>query len=169
MPSTLSDIRPLQPALSIRDERRNELELLIVPQRKSVQVPTANAVQRLEIEDPQICETLQYVPGEISIVGKQPGETRVALWVTGQSAPRVFCVRVNGEMKDPSRGQKDDVALNRLIAELYPRSQIKLISGDDKLIVQGQAKDRQEAIQILSFIRSVRLIPVVDHVQIRNR
>jgi Flp pilus assembly secretin CpaC len=142
--------------------------VLQVATRKTLQVRTEQSVRRLEIEDPRICETLQFAPGEVSIVGKLPGETRLAVWTAGTSDPEIWCVRVGAETSGTAERQSD-ATLRRLVSEMFPQSRIKLISHDDKLIVEGFAKDRQEAVQILSFVRGVRLIPVVDRVTVRGK
>jgi hypothetical protein len=142
-------------------------ELLNVAQRKSVQLRIPSAIRRLEVEDPNICEPLQSAPGEVAIVGKQQGETRLAVWVAGETEPNYWCVRVSGEAEPLSA--RDDAALRRMVAELYPQSRVRLVMTDEKIYVQGQAKDRQEAIQILSFVGNIRLIPIVDQLIVSSR
>ncbi|HNL39635.1 MAG TPA: hypothetical protein PKH43_10885, partial [Saprospiraceae bacterium] len=44
--------------------------------------------------------------------------------------------------------------LEALISELCPDSLVRLVPMADKLIVKGQAKDAEEAAQILSLLRN---------------
>jgi Flp pilus assembly secretin CpaC len=142
-------------------------QLLHVPQRGSVQLRAPSAIRRLEVENPRICEPLQSAPGEIAIVGKQQGETRLAVWMVGEAEPNYWCVRVSGDAEQMSA--RDDAALRRMVTELYPQSRVRLVMEDDRIYVQGQAKDRQEAIQILSFVGSIRLVPIVDQLIVSRR
>jgi hypothetical protein len=80
----------------------------------------------------------------------------------------MWSIRV-GSDNSGKRGVQGDAALSRLVTELYPQCRLKLSIADDKLIVEGQARDRQEAVQILSLIRSVRPIPVVDRLTVKGR
>ena len=68
-----------------------------------------------------------------------------------------------------SRGRKGDdrSPLQIVIARAYPHSDIQIVSQDKTLVVSGVARSENEALDILSAIRSLRLIPVVDQIKVR--
>ncbi|MDP6723143.1 MAG: hypothetical protein QGF59_31055, partial [Pirellulaceae bacterium] len=69
-----------------------------------------------------------------------------------------------------SRGRKGDhrSPLQIVIARAYPHSDIQIVSQDKTLVVSGVACSENEALDILSDIRSLRLIPVVDRIKVRR-
>ncbi|MGE0756279.1 MAG: pilus assembly protein N-terminal domain-containing protein [Pirellulaceae bacterium] len=160
---------PIAEFISNASPARSQLPgVLVVPHRQTMPLRLKSRVTRMEIQNPEICETLQYASTEVSLIGKRKGETRLAVWTADSSEPQLWSVRVDGDPQSASR-QQDDAALNRLIRELYPRSRITLASAGQEVVVQGVATDRQQALEILSLIRSVRLVPVVDRVQVLGR
>lgn len=136
--------------------------------RQASSIRAESRVRRCEVENSAVCEALHFESTEISVVGKAPGETRIAVWLDEQPEPLVWSVKVDAQKK-PSAVGSDNRALTELLADMYPQSRVRLVSAEGELVVEGKAKNRKEAIQILSFIRSVRLIPVVDRLTLQGR
>ena len=85
------------------------------------------------------------------------------MWLAGEATPKIFRITVGRA----AGIAEEDEKLRQLLAELFPDSDVMLTDRQGKLVVDGLAKDQQEAVEILSVIRSVRLIPVVDQLQTR--
>jgi Flp pilus assembly secretin CpaC len=101
----------------------------------------------------------------LALVGKQEGQTDMMIWLEGEPAAKQYRVVVGrGDAIQPNQDK-----LERLLAEMFPQSHVTLSQRDDRVQVNGTAKSRQEAIQILSVVRSVKLIPVVDNLQLQRR
>jgi hypothetical protein len=76
--------------------------------------------------------------------------------------------RVPAGRASRSRKGDDGSALQMMIARAYPHSDIKVVSQYKSLVVSGVARSENEALDILSAIRSLRLIPVVDQIKVRR-
>jgi Flp pilus assembly secretin CpaC len=58
--------------------------------------------------------------------------------------------------------------LRDTLRDLYPDSDITLTPASGKLIVQGTVASDDEAIQILSLVRRMQLIPIVDRLVVKR-
>jgi hypothetical protein len=79
----------------------------------------------------------------------------------------VYTVRV-GTLKKPPSELADDQPLQTLIAEMFPESDVLLTPQDHKLVVTGTSRSDAEAIRLISFVRSLRLVPVVDQIKVQR-
>lgn len=94
---------------------------------------------------------------EVSIVGLQPGNTVLTIWVQDPAAPqgrRVLSYRVRVYEDPQYRESLND--LEARIRELFPNSRVQLSLVRDRLVVRGQAKDAIEAGQILTVLAQTR-------------
>ncbi len=64
-------------------EVTDQLEVLSIVQRCGKVLRTTRKVARTEVADPSVCAVVQFTPGELSIVGKQAGQTQVTFWFEG--------------------------------------------------------------------------------------
>ena len=111
-------------------------------------------VYRAAVVDPRVCDIVQYTAKEVAIIGKGHGSTHVTFWFDGNTGPMTYLVRVS-----PNQSVREDVeneyhVLERILAEHFPDSKVKLHPVADKLFVKGEARDSAEAAQILAIIRS---------------
>ena len=128
----------------------DELEVI---HNRSQLVIARNRVVKTAIADPSVIEYVQFSDREFGVVGLQIGSTTLALWFEGVEDPVIYLVKV---IRDPSlEDQKriDYGKLERKIATLFPDSKVYLIPLSHKVIVKGQARDSEEAAQILSIVR----------------
>jgi pilus assembly protein CpaC len=93
------------------------------------------------------------------VLGKQPGTTVIALFFADPAAPDKFrvlnyLVRVVPDPEAKNRLERVYKALEDEINHAFPDSVVKLCLVGDKLIVSGQAKDINDATQIIRIVRS---------------
>jgi hypothetical protein len=155
-----------------RQPRQSWDRELRVNVRASVVLQAGVGQRRVRVDDPRICDVVQFGRQELAVVGKQPGSTLVHLESEGQeeaTRPVTFLVRVGPDPKEQQDNQDEYARLNKLLGELFPQSQVEVAPQEDRLIVTGRAKDRQEAIEILTLVREMRLIPVINRLVVDER
>jgi pilus assembly protein CpaC len=149
-PETRAKVKDL-----IADIIEPELILEIDP-RKSKLIRTKEPVSRFSVTHPNRVEVVQFSPTEFELIGGDTGETTLTLWFGDQPANenRVlrYLVRVNQDTTTDDLAEVEYGKLQDKINELFPNSMIQLIPVADKLIVRGQARDSEEASQIMSIL-----------------
>ncbi len=135
---------------------RTDLEMTIDPTRSQL-IRTKVPISRMSITNPDILDVTQFAPNEIELMGLKSGETSLTLWFGAPDAPNSevlrYLVRVLPDRGPEDRAEQEFGQLQRRINEMFPNSHVQLIPIADKLIVRGQARDSQEASQIISVIR----------------
>ena len=129
-------------------------EELTVVYRRSKLLRTDVDVYRTAVVDPTVCDVIQYTPREISVIGLGQGATHVTFWFDDDSyRPVTYLVRVVPDPEVQERREEQYALLEEHLGELFPESKVQLLVMADKLIVRGQARDAEEAAQILAVIR----------------
>lgn len=133
---------------------QQEIEL-DVPYRRSKILRMKQPIFRAAIADPTIIEIVAFGTREIEIIGKATGSTTVTFWLGDEDAPKhlsmVVTVAKDDSVEDRRRLEYGELQV--MINEMFPNSRVQLIPIADKLIVRGQARDEQEAAQIMSLLR----------------
>lgn len=132
-----------------------ELVLHLDPTRSKV-VRTKLPVHRIAITDPQVLEVNQFSPTEFEFIGMRSGETTLSLWFMDPQGNELllrYVVRVGVNREEEERAALEYGVLQHRMNELFPNSQIQLIPVLNKLIVRGQARDAEEAAQIMAVLR----------------
>jgi len=123
---------------------------------RSKLIRTRQPVSRVSIVNPEIVELVQYGPTEFELIGLQTGTTTVTLWFGGPQ-PNAdilrYQVTVVRDRDDVTERELQYGDLQDMINELFPNSMVYLVPVADKLIVKGQARDSEEATQIMAVIR----------------
>ncbi len=130
----------------------NSQKLEVIHHRSQL-VLTKDAVVRMAWSDPTIIDIVQFSEKEFSILGTRMGTTDLWLWFKDNPEPLMYTLTV---VRDPSlddRRRIDYGRIERKIALLYPNSKVYLIPLSYKIIVRGQAKDAEEASNIMNVIR----------------
>lgn len=127
---------------------------ITVTVRRSVLMRTDYDIYRTAVVDPDICDLVQFTPREVSIIGREVGSTTVTFWFKTGYQPLTYVVNVEPDLEARRVLEDEYEVLARILTELFPDSKVELLPVADKLIVRGQAKDAQEAAQILQIIRS---------------
>jgi len=132
-----------------------ELIFQLEPTRSKL-VRTRMPVSRIAITDPMVVEVIQYGPNEFEFIGRKSGETTLTLWFgqpLGQQSVLRYLVKVGPDETEQLQAEIEYGDLQTRINEMFPNSQVQLIPVIDKLIVRGQARDAEEAAQIMAIIR----------------
>ena len=91
-------------------------------------------------------EVTQFSPTEFELIPGIPGHTSLTFWFVspdGQTPVLRYLVRVGEDDEVPDRLDTEYAQLQDQINELFPNSLIQLIPIADKVIIRGQARDRQ--------------------------
>lgn len=142
--------KPLPPEIAKMPDIQEDLE--VIEHRSQLVVARAN-LTRTAIADPSIIEVVQYSPNEIAIIGLERGSTTLTLWFENSPEPLIYLVNT---IRDPSLDDQrriDYGKLERKLAVLFPNSKVFLIPLSGKIVVKGQARDAEEAAQILQIVR----------------
>jgi pilus assembly protein CpaC len=151
---------PLAPAVSPLPagspfEAVSESGTVTVRVRRSLLMRTKVDIYRTAVVDETICDIVQFTPREISLIGRGQGTTHVTFWFDDPATPPItYLVKVE---PDPTiiKGIEDKFQmLEDLVNEQFPDSKIQLVVLADKLLLKGQAKDSEEAAQILTIVRT---------------
>ncbi len=133
-----------------------EVVLRINPLRSKL-IRTKRPVSRFSITRPSIAEVVQFSPTEFEIIGLEEGQTSLTLWFGGADDQRSvlrYMIKVSRDRAVDDRRRLEYAELQDMINEMFPNSAIQLIPMADKLIVRGQARDSEEATQIMSVLRA---------------
>lgn len=132
-----------------------ELIFHVNPTRSKI-VRTKLPITRVAITDASVLEVNQFSPTEFEFIGRRSGETTLTLWYVdagGAAGMLRYLVRVAPDDAEQARAEMEYARLQNRINEMFPNSQVQLIPLADKLIVRGQARDAEEAAQILAVLR----------------
>jgi pilus assembly protein CpaC len=136
-------------------EAVSESGTVTVRVRRSLLMRTKVDIYRTAVVDESVCDIVQFTPREISLIGRGQGTTHVTFWFDDPAtAPITYLVKVE---PDPTiiKGIEDKFQmLEDLVNEQFPDSKIQLVVLADKLLLKGQAKDSEEAAQILTIVRT---------------
>lgn len=127
---------------------------LDVTLRRSKLLRTKVDIYRTAVADERVCDVVQYTPREVSIIGNALGATHVTFWFEDESRrPVTYLVKVVPDPEVSQRRERQYQIFEDIINELFPDSKVHLVPVADKLLVKGEAKDAEEATQILAIIR----------------
>ena len=122
-----------------------------VDPRYSKLIRTKKPVSRFSITNPDVLEVVQFSPMEFELIGLRMGNTTLTLWFGDQEVLR-YIVKVSRDTDIEDRRQSEYRDLQAMVNEMFPNSSIELIAVADKVIVRGQARDAEEAAQILTLL-----------------
>ncbi len=128
---------------------------LEVTQRRAKILRMKKPIFRTAIADPSIVEVVPFGLKEIEFIGRSTGSTTVTVWTGTEENPQLLTVLITVTKDDAVDQQRrmEYGELQGMINELFPNSRVQLIPIADKVILRGQARDEQEATQILSIVR----------------
>jgi len=123
--------------------------------RRSKLLRTKVDIYRTAVVDDSVCDIVQFTPREVSIIGKSQGSTHITFWFDDPALqPITYLIQVVPDVSEVAKQENTYKMLQDVINEMFPDSKIQLLVVADKLIVRGQAKDSEEAAQIIALIRS---------------
>jgi len=122
--------------------------------RRSLLLRTKVDVYRTAIVDEAVCDIVQFTPREVSIIGRSLGQTHVTFWFDDPATPPLtYLVKVEPDATVVKQIEDKYKLLQDVVNEMFPDSKVYLFVVADKLLVKGQAKDSEEAAQIMNIIR----------------
>lgn len=162
IPRSDAAIRPLTPAAAernrtfVNDIIATDADLTLVEGRPII-LRLRQAPFRMQIADPSIADYQLISEQEISLRGVKVGTTVLNLWFSdpaqaGEQQILSYLIRV---FPDPEEGERLDVMYTALEAEInrnFPNSSVRLSRVANQVIVRGQAKDVEDASQIIRVI-----------------
>jgi pilus assembly protein CpaC len=123
--------------------------------RRSILLRTKVDIYRTAIVDEAVCDIVQFTPREVSIIGRAVGQTHVTFWFDDPAmAPLTYVVEVKPDAEQVKADESKYQLLENVINEMFPDSKVHLVIVADKLLVKGQAKDSEEAAQIMTIVRA---------------
>jgi pilus assembly protein CpaC len=123
--------------------------------RRSLLMRTKVDIYRTAVVDEGICDIVQFTPREISLIGRAQGTTHITFWFDDPATPPLtYLVKVEPDPTIIKNIEDKFQMLEDLVNEQFPDSKIKLVVLADKLLLKGQAKDSEEAAQILTIVRT---------------
>lgn len=145
--------RPLHPLIVKMPQAEEEMEVI---HHRSQLVITRSRITRWAVADTSVIDVLQYSPTEISIIGQQMGATHLTLWFEGEQTtdPVIYRVEVIRDPNWENQQREDYGKLERQLQVLFPNSQVYLVPLSFRVIVKGQARDQEEAAQIMNVVRA---------------
>jgi pilus assembly protein CpaC len=123
--------------------------------RRSMLLRTKVDVYRTATVDEAVVELVQFTPREISLIGRSQGQTHITFWFNDPAQPPVtYLVEVSPDAQAIKVEEEKYKLLENVINEMFPDSKVYLVLVADKLLVKGQARDSEEAAQIMTIIRA---------------
>ena len=123
----------------------------------------------IAVQDENVCKAF-HNERTISLVGNQSGTTLVQFWTTEPgSLPQVVRVNVSQPWGRAQSRRSDANDIKQVIAQGFPRSDVKILSKDDGTFeVQGTTDSEESARRILELVRKLYLVPVKDRLTVSN-
>lgn len=138
----------------IQEVLEPELIFRVEPTRSKI-LKTKLPMTRVAITSPDIVEINEFSTTEVEVIGLKAGETTMTIWFAapdGTSTVLRYLVKVGANSEEQRRAEIEYGKLEARLNELFPNSIVQLIPVADKLIVRGQARDSQEAAQIIAVL-----------------
>ncbi|MBI1246478.1 hypothetical protein GC197_01380 [bacterium] len=138
----------------IQDVLEPELIFRVEPSRSKI-LQTKLPMTRVAITSPEVVEINEFSTTEVEVIGLKAGETTMTIWFAapdGTTKVLRYLVKVASNNEEHMRAEIEYGKLEARINKMFPNSIIQLIPIADKLIVRGQARDAQEAAQILAVV-----------------
>ncbi len=153
-------------ATSLQPSKMKQGEPLRVGMQNATLLHTETGVAQVSVENPLVCQLLQTGEKSYSLIGLQPGNTRVALISTlanGEQSVEIREVSVAGpRAAAPSALDGLAQGIVTSLEQLYPQYAIDIDVVDRSLLVQGEVTSEAEAKRIIAFVRKASLTPVID-------
>jgi len=162
LPPPSAELRAQERAL-ISEVLEPQLALDLQPNRSKL-LRFRRPIVRISIVDEKTVQVTQFGPDEIEIIGLEPGETSLTFWFkdgpqAGSNDVLRYLVRVSANTATDERRRLEYSELEKMLNELFPNSSIELVVVADKVVIRGQARDAEEAAQIMSIVRSRAAAP----------
>lgn len=127
-----------------------------IRQHHSQLIVAERNIARIAITAPEVANFVQYSTREVGLVGLTPGSTDLTIWFEDDPRPIIYEVRVESAVQRSKQPVAVSVPLHvevqEQLAEVFPRSRVRLVPVGEQIVVQGQAWDAAEADLILQIV-----------------
>lgn len=124
-------------AITVDTRQHKTLEVAV---GSSVTIRSTRAISRISIAEPKIADFLMISPREIYLTGKSPGTSNLTIW-EGNKITEMYDLHVG----------YDITKLKQKLNQILPEEQeLRIISGDDSIILAGRVSSAANLAQILS-------------------
>jgi pilus assembly protein CpaC len=125
-------------ALMVDKSAHKTLELTV---GSSVNIRSSRAIKRISIADPAIADFLMISPSEIYLTGKGAGKSTLTIW-EGNKVTEIYDLHVGFDI----------TRLKQQLNQILPEEQeLRIISGDDSIILAGRVSSAGNLAQVLSI------------------
>lgn len=129
---------------------------LEMEESRSKLIRTRSGVSRTSITVPTVIEVTQFDPFNLEIIALKEGSTDLTLWFGENDNSRSilrYRIQVSKATDARKRKQNEYKELEQMLNEFFPNSSVELVLVADSLVVRGQARDAEDAANILALIR----------------
>jgi pilus assembly protein CpaC len=107
----------------------------------SITIRSSRAISRISIAEPKIADFVMISPSQIYLTGKTPGSSNLTIW-EGNKVTEIYDLHVGFDIT------KLKQQLNQILPE---EKELRIISGDDSIILTGRVSSAGNLAQILSI------------------
>lgn len=176
------------PVTTSKADEPADVQKVFVPYRSGQAIRLSSTIKRVRVDDPTVCQAIRLGATELTIIGNRVGSTKARILVVNPQTNQEEEIQLAIEVDSPFRpwstlsekvrkevpeiqSRVDELPtikpglgeLTTAIANLHPGANVQLQTNPGgELVVRGTVQDEDQARQILSLVRKVCLIPVVD-------
>jgi len=158
---------PLVITLGSTQMEADRAEKMQVESQAMRALQTKGSISKIHIVDGSVCRVVAN-GNRLFVVGDQPGETLVEVSTDNGAKPTYVKVCV---VKPWQQASKSSVAVDQLasiVSHLVPDADVEVQpQADGSLLVKGMVESKEQAKKIVSSIRKMVLVPVIDALEIR--
>ncbi len=160
-----------RPALPFYQDAKAGAKLTVATE-DSLAIATKSPVLEFSVEHTDVCQVLRTSDKSVLLLGLKQGSTRIAVVTqdaAGDRSTQIHEVTVGAEETQHAELDQWAVNMSQALTRLYPNSHIEVVALGERLVVQGVAASESDANKILSLVRKVSLIPVVDQLRAKGK
>jgi pilus assembly protein CpaC len=128
----------LYAAITVDTRQHKTMELSV---GSSITIRSNRAITRISIAEPKIADFVMISPREVYLTGKSPGTSNLTIW-EGNKVTEIYDLHVGFDI----------TRLKQQLNQILPEEQeLRVISGDDSLILAGRVSSAGNLAQVLSI------------------
>lgn len=134
----------------------------------------ATKITKIRVANRSVCEAVVSGSNKLQLIAIGLGKTEIDAWAQLEfpgsgEIKRQYRIKVIGlsERFQSDFGNTLEV-LERSIRKVYPECDVHLQVDMDSIVVQGQCDTEQSSSRIIAMVRKVLLVPVRDHLRMKD-
>mgnify|MGYP001827240940 CR=1 FL=1 len=130
-------------------------------------------LKAVTVGDKTICQAFEAGASLFKLIGTGLGKTTLTIWADVKPGEPTRTQSFEIEVSDGVNATGDKVAerttlLNESIDQAFPRASVVVSQRGGELSVTGRCETEAEAKQIIRMVRKSCLVPVKDHLKVRQ-